>query len=52
VGLFKHGVHQSRLAVVNVGDYGDVSDVVASHKNGLKITDKTQMTQMSQIAGD
>ena len=30
-GLAEHGVHQGRLAVVNVGDYGHVAYVSASH---------------------
>ena len=33
--LLEHFIHQSGLAVVNVGDDSDVADIVANHKQPL-----------------
>jgi hypothetical protein len=37
-GLAQHGINQSRLAVVNVGDDGDVTDVRATGERAMRRT--------------
>jgi hypothetical protein len=39
--LFQHAIHQRRLTVVNVGDDGNIADVI-SGRNQVQSPDKTQ----------